>query len=59
MLLLMENVFWWAENHLKTYNIRKIANGQGNDYTTGCLLDDIYFKVHCKLIGNDLSKKQK
>ena len=55
----MENVFWWAENHLKTYNIRKIANGQGNDYTTGCLLDDTYFKVHCKLIGNDLSKKQK
>ena len=25
---------------LKTYeNIRKIATGQGDDYTTGCLLD--------------------
>ena len=30
---------------LKTYdNIRKIATGQGNDYTTGCLLDYPYFK---------------
>ena len=27
-------------NDLKTYeNIRKIATGQGDDYTTGCLLD--------------------
>ena len=24
-------------------NIRKIATGQGDDYTTGCLLDYIYF----------------
>ena len=55
----MENVFWWVENHLKTYNIRKIENGQGNDYATGYLLDDTYFKVHCKLIGNYLSKKHK
>ena len=29
----------------KTYeNIRKIATGQGNDYTTGCLLDYSCFK---------------
>ena len=28
------------KNDQKTYdNIRKIANGRGNDYTTGCLLD--------------------
>ena len=27
-------------SNLKTYeNIRKIASGQGDDYTTGCLLD--------------------
>ena len=27
-------------NDIKTYeNIRKIATGQGDDYTTGCLLD--------------------
>ena len=25
-------------------NIRKIATGQGDDYTTGCLLDYICFK---------------
>ena len=25
-------------------NIRKIATGQGDDYTTGCLLDYSYFK---------------
>ena len=32
-------------NDLKTYeNIRKIATGQGDDYTTSCLLDYIYFK---------------
>ena len=30
----------------KTYeNIRKIATGKGDDYTTGCLLDYPYFKV--------------
>ena len=30
---------------LKTYdNIRKIVTGQGDDYTTGCLLDYPYFK---------------
>ena len=32
-------------NHFKTYeNIRKIATGQGDDYTTGCLLDYSYFR---------------
>ena len=43
----------------KTYeNIRKIAIGQGDDYTTGCLLDYPFFKDHCKLIAIDLSKQQ-
>ena len=29
----------------KTYeNIRKIATGKGDDYTTGCLLDHPYLK---------------
>ena len=33
----------------KTYeNIRKIATGQGDDYTTGCLLDYPYFKNNIK-----------
>ena len=40
-------------------NIRKIAIGRGDDYTTGCLLDYNYFKNHYKLIAIDLSKQQK
>ena len=44
---------------LKTYeNIRKIATGQGDDYTTGCLLDYTYFKKYYKMIAIDLSKQQ-
>ena len=43
----------------KTYeNIRKIATGQGDGYTTGCLLDYPYFKDHYKMIALDLSKQQ-
>ena len=29
-------------------NIRKIVTGQGDDYTTSCLLDYNYFKKHYK-----------
>ena len=44
---------------IKTYeNIRKIATGQGDDYTTGCLLDYSYFKDRYKIIAMDLSKQQ-
>ena len=44
---------------LKTYeNIRKIATGQGDDYTTGFLLDYSYFKENYKRVAIDLSKKQ-
>ena len=39
-------------------NIRKIAAGQEDDYTTGCLLDCSYFKDHYKLVAIDLSKQQ-
>ena len=39
-------------------NIRKIAAGQGDDYTTCCLLDYLYFKENNKLIVIDLSKQQ-
>ena len=43
---------------LKTYeNIRKIATGQGDDYTTGCLLDYSYFKENYKMIAIDLSRQ--
>ena len=48
-----------VKNDKVTYgNIRKITNGQGDDYTTGCLLDYIQFKNHCKMIAVDLSKQQ-
>ena len=48
------------KSDLKTYdNIRKIATGQGDDYTIGCLLDCPYFKKYYKLIAIDLSQQQK
>ena len=36
-------------------SIQKITTGQGDDYTTGCLLDYNYFKKD-KIIAIDLSK---
>ena len=39
-------------------NIRKIATGQGDDNTTGCLLDYIYFTSYYKMIAVDISKQQ-
>ena len=43
----------------KTYeNIRKIAIGERDDYTTGCLLDYPHFKDHYKMIAINLSKQQ-
>ena len=48
------------KNDLKTYdNITKIAMGQGDDYTTECLLDYPFFRKYYKLIAIDLSKQQK
>ena len=46
-----------VKTHLRTYgNIRTIAISQGNDYTTGCLLDYPYLKEYCELIAIGLSK---
>ena len=41
-----KNVFdQTVKNNLRTYDsIWKIAIGQGDDYTTGCLVDYNYFK---------------
>ena len=39
-------------------NIRKITTSQGDDYTTGCLLDYFHFKDHYKMIAIDLNKQQ-
>ena len=47
------------KNSKVTYeNIRKIATGQGDDYTTGCSLDYPYFLDTYKMIAVDLSKQQ-
>ena len=63
------NVFW--EKAIKNFfdepikndkitseNIRKVATGEGNDYTTGCLLDYAYLKNYYQMIAIDLSKQQ-
>ena len=44
---------------VKLYDeIRKTSTGQGDDYTTGCLLDYRYFKDHYNLLAVDLSKQK-
>ena len=48
-----------VKNNKVTYeNIRKIATGQGDDYTTGCSLNYQYTKNYYKIIPIDLSKQQ-
>ena len=39
-------------------NIKQIATGQWDDYTTGFLLDYAYFKNDYKMITIDLSNQQ-
>ena len=44
---------------IKQYDkIRKISTEQGDDYTTGCLLDFAYFERKYKLIAADLSQQK-
>ena len=44
---------------IKQYDeVRKTSIGQGNYYTTGCLLDYVYFKDNYRLIAVDLSKQK-
>ena len=46
------------KNDIKTYeSIWKITTGQGDDYTTDCLLDHNYFRKHYKLVSIDLSEQ--
>ena len=48
------NIFdkWWFKN------IRTIATGHGDDYTTSCILDYHYFKENYMMTGIDLGKQQ-
>ena len=44
---------------IKQYDeVRKISIGQGDDYTTGCLLDFGYFEKNYRFIGADLSDQK-
>ena len=44
---------------IKQYDkVRKISIGQGDDYTTGCLLDFAYFLKNYRLNAADLSKQK-
>ena len=36
----------------------KTGTNQGDDYTSGCLLDYPYFKYNYKMIATDVSKQQ-
>ena len=48
-----------VKNNEITYeNIRNIATGQGDNYTTSCLLDYIYYKNYYEMTAVDLSKQQ-
>ena len=48
-----------VQSSVRTYdNIQKIATGQGDDYTTGCLLDYNYFNNYSKMIAINLNKQQ-
>ena len=43
---------------IKQYHeVRKVSTGQGDDYTTGFLLDFAYFETNYRLIVADLSKE--
>ena len=50
--------FYEQFNHQvkKYYEIRKSAAGQGDDCSTGCLLDYQYFKDHERLVAVDQIK---
>ena len=46
-------------DQIKKYDeIRKIATGKGDDYTTGCLLDYKYFKHYYQLICCNLFQQK-
>ena len=44
---------------IKQYDeVKKVSTGQGDDYTTGCLLGFVYFEKNYRLIAADLSKQK-
>ena len=55
-----KNVYDQAiDSDIKRYKeIRKLTTGQGEDYTTGSLLDHDYISNHYRLITVDLSRQK-
>ena len=48
-----------VKNDTRAYkNIQKITTGQGDGYTTGCLLNYTYYKSYYKMIATGLSNQQ-
>ena len=48
-----------TDSNIKQYEvIRKLTTGQGEDYTTRCLLNYDYIKNHYRLIAVDLSRQK-
>ena len=47
------------DSNIKGYEeIRKLTTGQGEGYTTGCLLHYEYIENHYRLIAADLSRQK-
>ena len=45
-----------VKNDTRTY--KNITTGQGDGYTSGCLLNYTYYKSYYKMIETDLSNQQ-
>ena len=49
----------WVNDLIKQCDeVKNISTGQGDDYTTGCLLDYVYFKDNIRIITANLSKQK-
>ena len=49
----------YFNDSIKQYDeTREISTGQGDDYTTGCLLEFSYIEKNYRLIAIDLSKQK-
>ena len=54
-----KNFYTSIDSDIKQYKeIKKLTTRQGEDFTTGCLLDYEYIKHHYRLIAVDLSTQK-
>ena len=56
----MEEIFMTKQLMIlkQFHEVRKVSTGQGDDYTTGYLLDYAYFRDSYRLIAVDLSRQK-